>query len=273
MSERPRLPLATARELAGYLCRRWSLGSPERAVMGSVRRGCPLVGDLDLIAPLPSPHRPDTLYEAIAATVRRPKATGNEKGALFVPVAPEGSAGVGGRDPGCIGEAVQGLSDGFRACRLLIWGKSGDEAQVEVSRYHAGGNGDGLGDGKSNRGWVELVKTGPAEWGEAVLTWWKTHYRIPATERGSRDFFLLDGGGTRVSTPTELHAFQAARLVWVAPEQRHPDAVLCVDWLEPGSPDWIKHRAHKALIHLGMGAGEAKRAYGEQRVAVTAWKG
>lgn len=243
----PRIPLAQAQEAAAYLARLWKLGDARDCVVGSVRRQKPTVGDLEFIAPLPEDPREDPVFRTIAGTVDRPQ---EEQPRLFG--APPPLAGTP------IGTALMGLKPGFKMCRLQIRGRSGNEMQVEINRYTPGP--------KGNRGWVQLVKTGPEDFGKAVLTHWKVLNRIGPEHDGSRDFFLLSADGAQVPTANELQVLHACRLLWVAPELRCAEALACVDWVG-STQQWQRQRLVKALGILGLEEADVEVNFREQSYA------
>ncbi len=190
------------------------LGPTRVGIVGSLRRGCPTVHDVDLLAPLPEPGRPDVLYEAVRALFGDKKAAAANP--LFGTVAAPGSAW---------GEVQSGLSEAFKKLTLLV-PLPGDAAspdpgwwqpfslKIEVHRYTPGPLG--------NRGWIEMIRTGPGGkddqigFGEMMLIRWKR--RNPGGR--SIDGWPCYQDGSRHPVADEAAAFRATGLNWVPPHER-----------------------------------------------------
>lgn len=220
MSDGPRIPLARAVQAAAMVMQLWGMAAPSCAVVGSVRRRKADVGDLELIAPLPEaacaaafdPFDPqagkveagdDELYRRIFAS-----ADGQPD--LFNP-----------SKPPPIARAIEGLKPGFRMCSLAVRLSGGGvapavEIPVQVFRYTPGD--------KGNRGWCELMRTGPGEFGQQFLVDWKRSFGIQGDNRASKDGFLVDPHGVRIPTPTEEDCFRLCRRAFVPPEERDEHA-------------------------------------------------
>lgn len=240
MSIGDRIPLDKAKTAAAWLCQRWGVHPPDCAVVGSIRRGAPTCGDIDLLAPIPEHGKPDHLYQNIAWTMGV-KQDGEDKASLFG--APE-------REPNknpMKGEVLNGLRPYFKGCAVRLANPStGRSMQVNVGRYVPGS--------KGNRGWKELMMTGPQEFGIDVLAAWKRVCGTEGTPKpGSIDGFLCDGMGNIRATPTEVHVFYLARMIALPPERRDINNILCIDWLRPGSQPMLRSRAHNAMKSLGYG--------------------
>lgn len=198
MSAGPRMPLARAEAAARLLMERWAIHRSDCLVAGSVRRGEPLVGDLDLVCPLPAPGGPDLLFNRIDATLER-------TGELF-------------SDPAAgFARPVSGCKAHFLACSLVVRlagvepGAAATEVPVQIHRHDPG-----------NKGWLWIMKTGPVEFCRWFLWCWKQHHRIPHVEgrHALIDNHLVDEWGKVVPVRTEEDAFDACGLGWVAPERR-----------------------------------------------------
>lgn len=254
MSAGHRIPLAQALAAANWLMGKWSMTEDNGcALVGSARRKSPTVGDLDLIAPLPPDDDHDALYDAIGTSMGL---LTNKKG-LF----------GGSATPGCVkGTVVKGFNPSFKSLQLRIVGASGKELPVQIERYHPGPSG--------NRGWKEIMRTGPAEFGEALLVQWKVICRTAGSPTpGSQKGFWVDENSLEIPTPTELHCFQRARCLMLTPETRHPDRLLCIDWLRTDAPTETLLRGQKALNALGLGhTEEAWDEWRLQTVALSTWK-
>lgn len=194
MSTGLKVGLTFARDCALQVCER--LAIDQAGVMGSIRRGCGSVGDIDLVAPMPVSCPSDALYSKILRNFQEE----DKPEMLPRPVV-----------AGALGKVVQGVKPGFKACALMA--RFGDlDIKVEIHRYVDGPRG--------NRGWIEILRTGPAEYGQGFLSRWKSVQRIQMVNRGSIDGFLVDCRGVAVPTPTEEVAFEMAGLKFVPPEKR-----------------------------------------------------
>lgn len=207
-----KIPLAAARAAAQMLTRLFDPGGKiGLAVVGSVRRGRPEVGDLEFIAP-----------HAVGV--------GDELYANIAPLVGLESAGLMAAQVEPIGRHVSGLKPGFWAASLEVRLRVSAGAQagrevitgVQVFRYagrppavaaHAGML-------KSNKGWIELMRTGPSEFGILFLQKWKTRQGIGPGGKGSREGWLLDADQIEVSTPTEAECFRLCGMPFIEPEQR-----------------------------------------------------
>lgn len=192
-----RLPLAYAQQVARTFIERLRPVTHDLEVVGSVRRQRPDVGDIELIAPLPAAGQPDLLFDALAQ--RFPAGDGGDDDGLFTPTRKVEPWGVPSR----------GLREGFKAASLLLQLKSPRErvCKVEVYRYTAGPAG--------NYGWIKILRTGSADFGQALLT------LINDRHRGhSLDGFLTDSQGRKLRQDTEEAVFELAGVEYVPPEHR-----------------------------------------------------
>lgn len=210
MSDGPRIPLDRARAAAALLFERWGLLGPASMVVGSVRRQRPLVGDVEIVAPLPASPRNDPLFEAINETMGNPWR--DEREALFAGNAAPNIPGVIPRAARPIGSIVRGLKPEFAACSLLVQLADGADLPVQVYRYT-----------RENAGWMILYRTGPWDFGRWFLWQWKRRFGIPVGDdhhSASMDGHLVDSSEQVVSVPTEEEAFQLAGVPFVPPERR-----------------------------------------------------
>lgn len=222
-----RIPAARALRNVRALCRKLAielaqpqgegcgdLGPARVGIVGSLRRGCPTVHDVDLLAPLPESGRPDVLYEAIRTLFGDAKAA--NKNPLFSAVAAPGSAW---------GEVTSGLSEGFKKLTIEVptpgdphhpdagWAQP-FKLKIEVHRYTPGLEG--------NRGWIEMIRTGPGGkddqigFGEMMLIRWKR--RNPGGR--SIDGWPCYQDGSRHHVQDEAAAFRAVGLNWIPPHER-----------------------------------------------------
>ncbi len=179
-----RIPLALAADMAGAIMAGLRLKEPEAMVVGSIRRGCADVGDIEIIAPLPEPDAQDWLFKAIGELFLN----GDDFGSMYP-------------RKGTIGSVLRGHRPGFGYCQLRALLPDLPAVNVDIFRYTPGA--------KGNRGWVELQRTGSAEFAKSVLSEWK---RLCGTlgsgVEGSRDGFLVDSMGNPRATPTEASVFK-----------------------------------------------------------------
>lgn len=211
MSEGPRITLENAKRVGRVLVERWGIGERTPAgdyaslFVGSVRRRCPTVGDIEIVAPAPLHARPsvgdDPLFARINATIDNPW---SEPGLFGTPAPPPCANPVG--------SATRGFKPGFLEARFSLRPWPGFMIACQVFRYTP-----------RNRGWVILMRTGPGEFGKWFLGQWKKRYSIPMgtdEDRGSRDGHLVDAAGNIVDVPAEAAAFDLAGVPWVPPERR-----------------------------------------------------
>lgn len=197
MSAGARLALEDAQAAAACVAWLWGLNTPDALLVGSARRCRPTVGDLEFTCRGVAEGEPDPLYDRMAKTVRL--------GGLFAD-----------RDADLPAEAVKGFSRGFAYTELLVHLRHDPTGamtpvSVQVHRWDAD---------ESNRGWIELMRTGPLEFGQWFLSAWKKCWGIDPACQASIDGHLVDRSGARVSVVTEREAFRLCGLKWVAPHER-----------------------------------------------------
>lgn len=220
MSEGPRLPLGQADRACAALLDRWGMTelladhTPACMVVGSVRRRCVDVGDLELVAPLPPAWQEkkigpaeDGLFRRINATMRNPWRPPTEN--LFLVNAPDVPQSA---DP--IGVAVTGLKPGFLLANLRLEPKhlAVRELACQVYRYTP-----------QNRGWMLIERTGPKSFGKWFLWKWKQAFGIPVGDarfKASVENHLVNLDGKVVPVHDEAEAFRLARVNPVPPEHR-----------------------------------------------------
>lgn len=218
MSDGPRIPLARAVAAAQMVMQLWGMTAPGCAIVGSVRRRKPDVGDLELIAPLPEAacrgfdpfepaEAPTKVGEDEDELYRKIRASTDGEPDLFNP-----------SKPPPVARALEGLKPGFLMCSLVVRlaAPPAVEIPVQVFRYTPGD--------KGNRGWCELMRTGPGDFGRQFLVDWKKSFNINPDNRASKDGFLVDPHGVRIPTPTEEDCFQLCRRAFVPPEERDEHA-------------------------------------------------
>lgn len=203
MSSGPRIQRAAAIAAAEVLFREWKMPTPACEIVGSVRRGRADVGDLEFLAPLPAdPKRDDPLYEAILATCNgQPQALFGEPRPRFT-------------------EVVQGLKPGFRSASLKVKLRIGESeliVPVQVFRYTP-----------ENRGWQQIMRTGPSEFGIWFLQEWKRAFGIQNGE-ASIEGHLVDSWLKRVPVADEHECFLKIRHDFIPPEQRDGFALARMD--------------------------------------------
>lgn len=183
-------------------------------LVGSLRRGSNLVHDVDLLAPLPKDGQPDLVHDAVARLFGDRKAA--ESNPLYAAVAAPGSDW---------GRVLEGLSPGFKKLTLEVNlrgdAKNPDPGwstpyamKLEVHRYTPGP--------KGNRGWIEMIRTGPGGddeqigWGPMMLLRWKQRNPGGRSHQGWPTF----SDNTRHPVPDEEAAFRAVGLNWIPPKDR-----------------------------------------------------
>lgn len=198
MSTGLKVGLTFARDCALQVCER--LGIDQAGIMGSIRRGCGSVGDIDLVAPWPGEGAAMHLRDPLCSAILRNFQEQDKPGFLPRPVV-----------SGAMGKVGLGVKPGFKWCQLMAW--FGDiELEVQIHRYVDGPRG--------NRGWIEIMRTGPEEYSTGFLSRWKSSQGIQMVNKGSVGGFLVDRMGVPVATPTEEVAFERAGLKFVPPEKR-----------------------------------------------------
>jgi hypothetical protein len=214
MSTGPRIKLADANRLCSDLFNIWGLDD-RCVVVGSVRRGLPDVGDIEIIVPVQEVKQRgddqfDYLFNRINASMSNPWTDPKARErSMFDPEPMSGS--VVEPDPGqIVGRAVRGLKPGFLAANLELM-PTGLVVPCQLYRYT-----------ESNRGWIELMRTGPAEFGQRFLVNWKRRYGIPFGEDhpASIEGHLVNREGQRVHTPTEAACFDLCGMKYIEPAER-----------------------------------------------------
>lgn len=189
-----RIPLATARRIVAHVAKVWGLADIGYQVVGSVRRGCADVGDIDIVAPLPADPAAgaagDMLYRRIDATLA-------SQGGLFEPAEPP------------IGTAESGHKPGFKSAVYVLAIADQTAIKLNVSRYT-----------RENRGWTMLRCTGPEQFGTMFLAQWKRRLNIPKERTASIGGHLVDVHGKVVPVEDEQEAFYKCGLKHVEPAQR-----------------------------------------------------
>jgi hypothetical protein len=206
MSVGTRLRLEDAHKVAMRLMVYWGMPPGECLVAGSIRRGQPDVGDIDLVAPMPQSRSlgrlmPDALYEAIAASI---DPAPDSEGSLFAAW------------PNTIGRAIEGVKPQFRGCSIRLRLKDGSEIPVQIGRYDPGADG--------NAGWISIIRTGPADFGRAFLVRWKRIHGIPQDQPASEGGYLVGPDRRPIPTPDEGHAFELCKWPFIQPAQREDAA-------------------------------------------------
>lgn len=173
-------------------------GSGKGEVAGSVRRGKRQPRDIELLLPLPGDGEGDGIFAAIEECCRCVDGLfGNEEERF---------------EERFVCEAVKGLRVRFKYCQLAFaeWllddGQVTRNFKVDVFRYVPGPLG--------NRGWLLLMRTGPAEFSRRCAAKWQ---REGGT---SREAFLIDAHGERIATPTEMDAFRELGIDWLPAWER-----------------------------------------------------
>lgn len=73
---------------------------------------------------------------------------------------------------------------------------------------------------EQNYGLILLIRTGSATFSQSILARWKRLMGIPAEQQGSKDGRLVYRDGTVLPTPTEQDVFNAVKLPWMEPALR-----------------------------------------------------
>lgn len=202
MSEGPRINRNQAAGVVVFLRSAWRMDERHCPAVGSFRRGLPDVGDVELLAPLPARGEDDGVYEHIARNCPRVANPG-----LF-----EGSPRRDDNDQFC--QALRGLKPHFLEAALRVTLREAATGQdysipVQIYRYH-----------RENRGWIEVLRTGPAGFGKAILARWRMVHGLPSDVKCSQDGYLQLGSGRPATTHSEDDVFRLADLPFIAPWQR-----------------------------------------------------
>lgn len=213
MSDAPRMPYAQAQKVIDFLCCQCGLPLVNLQPVGSFRRRAREVGDIEFIAPMPAPGKEDALWLALASRfgvegtefVIDPGMPTSDAPMFKPPIPP-----TVGRVEKSLGTVRKGLARGFRYCGLTLRGRTMD-VPIEFYRYDPGPTG--------NRGWVELVRTGCADFSHAILTKHKAVQGIPPDRPGS-DTYLLGANGAEIPTPAEQHVFDLVGIPFIPPIDR-----------------------------------------------------
>jgi hypothetical protein len=198
MSAGIRLSCEWALGAARVLFERWGMHPSACAIVGSVRRRLQEIGDLDIIAPLPPAGHGDPLYESIDATVIKPAA----KAALWE---------MGGLEERFV-EVKSGHNRYFKSLSVIAHLEADGityPIPVQVSRYTP-----------QNRGWMEIYKTGPREFGMWYLLRWKEHHGIPDHQAASVGNHLRTAAGEIVPLESENDCFRILSIAAVPPQDR-----------------------------------------------------
>ena len=197
-----KIPLKQAQALGRRLIARFMPeGREDEAhVAGSVRRCKAEVNDIELILPWHD-AADDPVWRTMAPYIVARRDEG-----LFSP--PDGP-----RPELAWFDDLLGFKAGFLHTTLfcdpaVVWPTARDfpAFKVDVYRYTPGPAG--------NFGSVMLVRTGPAQFGEAVMAWWKA--------RGGRSEgnYFIDAADVKLPQDTEERAFALLGLEWVDPISR-----------------------------------------------------
>lgn len=224
MSTGTRIPYADAVRVAQGFCNALGLvalteSNPTDplafAVVGSLRRECADVGDIELMLPWPSPG--DPLHDRLArhfwldeepqqvnrTTQRALWGPGDETATLAGP--PRGQRW---------GRPVKGFKPGFRYAQLVMTPASIKVAvSIDLWRFDAGPEG--------NRGWIELIRTGPGEFGQACLARWKKVSNGGYSDKGYPRY----QDGHPIAVPTEEAAFKLLYMEYIEPRDRRVEAM------------------------------------------------
>lgn len=194
--------------------------------VGSLRRKKESIGDLEVLAPLPTPREPidgsrpeigwddDPLFRVLNRIVDNPVSE-PKKVAAVLWMQPREELEKLAPKRRELGTAIKGLKPGFLAASIMLRVKKDvcgvGEVKLEIFRA-----------ARDNWGWALVMRTGPQEFGIEFLTRWKRRYGIPLGDGGkaSVDGGLVDSQGTPVPTPTEEDAFRLCGMEFIQPERR-----------------------------------------------------
>lgn len=187
--------------------------------VGSMRRRCVDVGDLEAMAPVPLvaddgsdlAWESDPLFRVLTRVVSNPPQPAVSP-SLFAakpePIVPDPKL--------VIGTAAKGLKPGFLICQIALsvpvqaMGITEPVCMgLDLFRAH-----------KANWGWKMLMYTGPSDFGKWFLWQWKKRHGIPEDKPASVEGFLVDGDGRVVEVRDEHQAFAACGVDFVAPWER-----------------------------------------------------
>lgn len=188
----------------------WNQGQHDVWIVGSVRRGRDPVGDIEIVAPMPpAPAKgkdydeaADKFFRAVNRTMSTPWI---EPGAALF-------TREGAQVDVPIGTISSGLRPGFRAACLQLHIGAKARLPCQIYRFTP-----------ENRGWLMLMRTGPADFGRWFLGKWKQRHDIPVATKGkhaSQDGYLVDARGIVVPVETEDEAFRKAGVEYIPPHQR-----------------------------------------------------
>lgn len=206
-----RIPRLRAEDAARRLMAELGIDPARSLIAGSIRRELATVGDIELVVPMPDTPGIDPLFEHIAAKFTlpgvQPARTTAPEAALWGEPAPAPVAIAAGPR---LGHAIKGAKPGFRYCQLALQLTADPRAvvNVDIFRYDDGDQG--------NRGWIELIRTGPGDFGKAALQRWKSISNGGKSEGG----YPHRPDGTRIPVPTERAAFELLGWAWVPPKAR-----------------------------------------------------
>lgn len=216
MSQGLRVGLTYAQDCAMQVCER--LRIDPAGIMGSIRRGCGSVGDIDLVAPLPAAlvGAVDGGGDGCDVRLGRDDLCARIE-SLFERPRPEGFLPGGPVVAGALGRIEKGVAPGFKCCSLVA--RFGDlSIGVQIHRYVDGPRG--------NKGYVEILRTGPREFTMGLFSRWKSGHGMQQLTEASERGFLVDAVGRAVATPTEASVFEGCGMRWVPPERRGVTGVI-----------------------------------------------
>lgn len=188
-----------AHNVLGFL----DVPKPEFWMVGSIRRKAYSVKDIDILCAMPRGDT-DPLYDAICRHFIQAPTSHKQAGSLFDAPASALSGEI-------LGKVVRGCKRGFRNCSVEIHPVAVNGGiKMEFWRFDAGQQG--------NRGWIELIRTGPWEFAKMAVTRWNRISGGKAGEPHVRYPCLRDG--SRVPVPDEATAFKLLDWPYIEPENR-----------------------------------------------------
>jgi DNA polymerase/3'-5' exonuclease PolX len=220
-----RIPLEQARSVAAAVIGQWLVPSPadnalpleqrlmafaDKGVMlaGSIRRQLATAGDIEIVAPL------HDSAEDVAQEHRRIDGTLlPDNGGLYPPAGTWAKAVKGFR---CSGRYTQFVVYPRLLHKSMFGDVEGTEpdggVKVDLWRYRPGPFG--------NKGWIQLIRTGPDDFGPACLARWKRITRGGLSQHG---FPHRTATSPPIPVPDEGAAFALLEMPYIEPRDRRGD--------------------------------------------------
>ncbi len=199
MSTGPRIPLDVATRVAEVIRNDVIGGQFKTAlIVGSIRRKKETVGDVEYTFPW-EPKENDALYTRLAelAHLGEPPLFG-ERGHKMI-------------DP------IEGVKPGFKAARFYVQVQTPTGVVVAPAAIYR--------HEPHNKGMIEIIRTGPREFGMAVLHRWRSVFKVTREVWDARDQgTVVDQWGKVVPVGTEEEVFTKLGIAFEPPERREEAA-------------------------------------------------